>query len=221
MTKKKIIVCFIGTDGSGKSTLVLRAFNKIRMRGTKVRKTYGRFEPVFSKLIISLGRRLFLKEKNMFSDYDRYLNSKQAVYRRTSKLVRIYFCIILFEYYIQVLFKIIIPYKFLGYSIISDRYVHDTIVNDLAVDGSFSVAAIRKLLSDFWFFVPKPDLTFYVKVPVEVAFKRKQDIPSLSYLQIRNRLYEQLASGEKLIVLDGTLDILELEKSIFDMIDNL
>lgn len=221
MSKQKIIVCFIGTDGSGKSTLALHAFKKLHQRGMRVRKTYGRLEPLFSKVMITFGGRLFLKERDMFADYDRYLRSKRSVYSKSSKLIRIYFYIILLEYYFQMLFKIIIPFKVLGYSVISDRYVHDTIINDLAIDGSLSITEVRGLLSRLWFFIPRPDLTFHVKVPVEVAFRRKQDIPSLGYLQIRNKLYEELADTEKIVVLDGTLDISELENKVLSKIDNL
>jgi thymidylate kinase len=91
----------------------------------------------------------------------------------------------------------------------------------LAVDGNLTISEIKKLLARLWLFVPKPDLTFHVKVPAEVALRRKHDIPSLSYLQIRNRIYEELAHDEDVIVLDGTLDIVQLESLIFARIDNL
>ena len=219
MTKHKIILCFVGTDGSGKSTLAYNIFENFHRRGIKVRKTYGRFQPMFCKLVIAVGGRLFLKNRDMLYDYDRYLSSKQSVYRRVSILVRIYFLTLIVEYYFQLLFKIIIPHKFFGYTIISDRYVYDTIINDLAIDGNLSIADIRKLLVKFWHFVPKPDLVFLVQVPVEVAFARKRDIPSLSYLQIRNRLYKEMAESENLILLDGTIDKL-VERTVMSMLDN-
>lgn len=210
-----IFVCFIGTDGSGKSTIVAKSFENIRRRGlVRVRKVYGGHLPVITKFIMILGRRIFLRG-NMYSDYDKYLDEKKSFYRKASKFVLLqpFICLLMIEYYFQILFKVTIPHK-LGYSIISDRYVHDTIINNLAVDKDLSVSKVKTLLDKFWFFIPRPDITFLIQVPEEVALKRKSDIPSLSYLKMRNKLYNELSRSEQIVVLDGTLSILELERMV-------
>ena len=165
---------------------------------------------------MALGRRLLLdKNKDMFSDYDKYLDNKKSVFRKASIISQLYICIIILEYYLEIIFKIIIPHK-LGYSIISDRYVYDTIINDVAIDMGLSTADANKLMKKFWFFIPKPDVTFLVYVPEHIAIKRKNDIPSLSYLKIRNEFYKDIAISEHFVILDGTLDISELEKRVFN-----
>lgn len=218
MKMSKIFVCFIGSDGSGKSTIVAKIFERIRKRKTKVRQVYGGHSPVITKLAMTWGRRLFLKDSNMYSNYDEYLNNKKAFYKKAPKFVQTYISLLIIEYYFKILFKVTIPCK-LGYSIISDRYVYDTIINILAIDKDLSMAEVNKLLDKSWLFIPRPDITFLIQVPEEVAFKRKSDIPSLSYLKIRNKFYEELAKSEKIVVLDGTLSIPELEKKILDEID--
>src|SRR6476469_5609626 len=114
----KIFVCFIGSDGSGKSTLAENVFVNTRKKGIKVKKAYGRHKPIFMKFANSVGIRLFFKNNDMFSDYNKYLREKKIFYKKTSKLVHIYTYLLIIEYYFQVLLKIIIPYK-LGHSIIS------------------------------------------------------------------------------------------------------
>jgi thymidylate kinase len=238
MSKKKIFVCFIGSDGSGKSTLADSIFQSIRnKKRIKVKKVYGRHQPVLMKAVNILGRRIFFRAKNndndndrsdqnneknnneMFLDYDEYLINKKLLYKKRSKLIYLYTNLLIIEYYFQILFNIIIPYK-LGYSIISDRYVYDTIINDLAVDQGLSIKDVKKILDRFWLFIPRPDIAFLVQVPEEVAIKRKNDIPSMSYLKIRNKLYNEIANSEQIIILDGTLKRSQLEDNVQTWIEN-
>ncbi|OLB91160.1 MAG: hypothetical protein AUH25_03285 [Thaumarchaeota archaeon 13_1_40CM_38_12] len=216
----KIFVCFVGIDGSGKSTLATNIFEKIRIKNKKTKKTYGRYQPIIGKCLMAVGRKLFLRNTNMFLNYDKYLDDKRHIFKKTSALARLYISSIIVEYYFEMIFKIIIPRK-LGYSIISDRYVYDTVINDIAVDMNFSIKNVNELLQKFWTFIPKPDITFYLQVPEVVAKKRKDDIPSLNYLKIRNELYKELTTYEKIVVLDGTLDLLELERWVYSEIEKV
>ncbi len=217
----KIFVCFIGSDGSGKSTIVAKTLEMIRERKKiKAIKVYGGNSPVITKFAMIWGRRLFLKGSNMYSDYDKYLNSKKTFYKKASKFAHTYISLLIIEYYFKLLFKVIIPYK-IGYSVIADRYVYDIIINNLAIDKDLSVSQVNSLLDKFWLFIPRPDIIFLLQVPEEIALKRKNDIPSLSYLKIRNKFYEELTKSEKIIVLDGTLSILEIEKKVLDEIDKV
>jgi thymidylate kinase len=129
-------------------------------------------------------------------------------------LSQLYIGLMIFEYLLELIFKIVIPYK-LGFSIIADRYVYNTIINDIAIDMELSPTDTINLLGKFWFLIPRPDITFLVKVPEHVAIKRKNDIPSLSYLKIRNNYYDELILSEQFVVLDGTLKISELEEKCF------
>ena len=161
----KIFVCFIGSDGSGKSTLTTNIYHKLQRRHKKIRKTYGRYQPLLTKYLMAIGRKLFLKKnKDMFSDYDGYLKDKKSLFRKASIISHLYVSLIIIEYYCETMFKIIIPYK-LGYSIVCDRYVYDTIINDITIDMDLSQADTKELLRKFWFFVPKPNITFLIQGP--------------------------------------------------------
>lgn len=212
MSQNKLI-CFSGTDGTGKSTLALRVSQNLQMRGKRTKLVYGRHRPFVTTIIYIIGRRLFLSKSNMFSNYDGYLNDKRTLHKKQSKLTKIYYLTILIEYLIQVLFKVAIPYK-MGYWIVSDRYVYDTIINDMAVDSMLSTNDVCSIVSKFWRYIPRPNLSYLIKIPEELALTRKSDIPSQSYLRIRNEYYDKLANIEGMIVLDGTKEISELESLV-------
>jgi dTMP kinase len=164
------------------------------------------------------GRKLFLnKNRRLSSDYDYDLKNKQGLFRKAPIISRLYTAMIIVEYYFEIAFKIGIPYK-LGYSIIADRYVYDTVINDISIDMELSAADSIDLLRKFFLFFPKPDVTFLVRVPEHVALSRKSDIPSLNYLKMRNKYYNEIALSQGLVILDGTLEISELETNVLDHI---
>jgi dTMP kinase len=213
-----ILICFIGTDGSGKSTLAHNVFNSLMTKGLRAKKVYGRHQHMLSRLAILIGRKLYLTNTDMFGNYDDYLRDKRKVYKKSSLAIKLYIYLLVLEYFIQVLFRITIPLKF-GYSIIADRYVYDTVINDIAVDKGLSYDDVSDILAKFWSFIPKPDAAFLVSVPEEVAISRKNDIPSISYLQIRNQLYNQLVATENLVVLDGTLPVDKLKDKVISLLN--
>jgi len=92
--------------------------------------------------------------------------------------------------------------------VITDRYVYDVVL-ELHSDGSKSHRFVVWLLKLF----PEPTIVFYIKVPPELAFARKNDIPSLEFLCERDeetqRLLKEL-SAHQVVTLDGTRSIKEL-----------
>ena len=89
--------------------------------------------------------------------------------------------------------------------VIVDRYVYDVIL-ELHSDGSKSHRLLVWLLKLF----PEPTIIFYIKVPTELAFARKDDIPSVEFLYERDeeehRLLKEL-SVDRVVMLDGTRSI--------------
>ncbi len=55
-----IFVCFIGIDGSGKTTLANKVFETYK-EISKLKFTYGRFIPILTKVLMYIGKRFFLK----------------------------------------------------------------------------------------------------------------------------------------------------------------
>ena len=59
------------------------------------------------------------------------------------------------------------------------------------------------------FFSPVPDLHYYLKITSDVAFSRKDDIPTVEYLEDRADVYERFASIMGSEILDGTVPLEE------------
>jgi thymidylate kinase len=62
---------------------------------------------------------------------------------------------------------------------------------------------------------PQPTVVFYIKVPPELAYARKDDIPSLEFLYQSDEEKQELLKllpPDRVIVLDGTRTVQELTK---------
>ena len=107
------------------------------LKNSKIKYVYGRFIPYFSKFLMTFGRKIFLRN-NYDEDYKKDLKNKRQIIKNKPYYSKIYFNIIILETYFQIFIKIKLPLIF-GYSIIADRYIHDTIINEFAVDLDLNI----------------------------------------------------------------------------------
>jgi len=118
---------------------------------------------------------------------------------------------------IQVNWKVTLP-LFMGHTLVSDRYLYDTLINvGLGIGLSHD-----KILSNnvcFSRFFPNPDLIFFLDIPEEIAFSRKDDVPDILYLRERRELYKQFAQIFPMITLDGTLPVDELVDIVMGVVE--
>ena len=212
MKTKGFLICFTGIDGSGKTTLSKALVEMLNKNSIKCKYVYGRIEPFISRVFIWVGRKLFLRGKDAFGNYIEYSNIKRAAMKRNSFLSTIYQNILLFDYSLQLLFKIRIP-LILGKNIVCDRYVYDTII-DLSVDMEFSGSEMRDLIKKLFYIAPKPDIVFLIDLLEEIAFQRKKDTPSIEYLKERRKAYFSIINEEEIVVLDGSKSLDKLKEII-------
>ena len=213
MKTKGFLICFTGMDGTGKTTLSKELVKSLKERGIKCKYVYARLIPIISKLFMLIGRLVFLRGRNGFENYDDYTNTKRLAIEHNSILSRIYQRILLFDYLLQVYFKVKIPLSF-GKNIVCDRYVYDTVITDLSVDMNYSKDKTIHLLKNILRFLPKPDITFLIDVPEEIAYQRKDDTPSIDYLRERRDAYLNVGNKHKMVILDGTKKLEELQCEI-------
>jgi dTMP kinase len=219
LSKNCILICFIGTDGTGKSTLAKLIGKDLASKGMKIKITYGRHKYYLSRPVIVLGRRIFLKNKNVSTDYDRYLYEKRITYKKYPRLIGFFVNLIMADYLIQLFFKVFIPLR-LGYTVVADRYLYDTIINELAIDRNLTLDDVKKIYNKYEKHIPSPNIVFLVEIPEDIAMLRKNDIPSRSYLSIRNEFYRQFASRDEIITLDGTLPISQLRDEVVNTLSS-
>lgn len=214
-TKKKspVFICFTGMDGTGKTTLSKELVNILNKKGVKCKYVYARQNPFLLKPFILIGELIFLRKKDIFKNYSEYTNTKRKAMEKHSFLSKVYQQILLLDYLLQISFKVKLPLIF-GKNIVCDRYVYDTIITDLSVDMNYSKEKVMKLLNNLLRFFPEPDITFLIDAPEELAYQRKDDTPSIKYLKERRRMYLDVGEEYRMMVLDGSKKLEELQCEI-------
>lgn len=210
---KAIFICFTGIDGSGKSTLAGELVKLLNNKGIKCEYVYARQNPFILKPFICIGRLMFLRGKSQSGDYAIYSATKKKAINSHSFLWKIYQQIFWLDYLIQVFLKVKLPLAS-GKNIVCDRYIYDALITDLAVDMHYSKDRIVGLLCRLLSFLPKPDVTFLVDLPEELAWQRKDDIPSIEYLKERRKLYLDVGKTQGMFVLDGSQKVEDLKCEI-------
>lgn len=217
---KKKTVCFIGLDGSGKSTSVDYAYDTLKSRGVKVKKVRAAYVIKVMSFFIKLGKKLVMKkDSNPYGgDYKSYLESmrkqseKKGVYKIFTMLTTL-------EFWCQIFFSITLN-KLFGYTLLVDRYIYDNAVTYAANLGK-DTAFLRSTIEKKWKNAPKPDLIIYIKTPVEICLSRKDDIPDPLYLEIREPLYDEIASLYNAKIIRGDIDKNEMLAQVINAIDNI
>ncbi len=205
MKKRGYFICFSGIDGSGKTTLAKRLENTMQNVCIDFKYKYSNYEPFIIKLFKIIGKLLFLKERDSAKNYQQYCNGKRKSFKKHSFLTWLYRSIHFIDYFLQILFKISIPLT-IGRNIISDRYFYDVIIN-YSFNYNYTFEKIDETIKSYLRFFPKPDLLFFIEVPEDVAFKRKDDTPTLEYLKDRKAIYRELSKKYSIPMLDGTTNL--------------
>ena len=86
---------------------------------------------------------------------------------------------------------------------IVDRYIFDIAVN-LSLTSGKNVQYAKKVIDCFFYFSSRPEYVFFIDLPKEIAFKRKDDIQDIAYLKERRQRYLWLAKEYGFTILDGT-----------------
>ena len=218
MKTKGFLICFTGLDGTGKTTLSKELVELLNRKGVKCKYVYARLSPFVLKPFISIGRLIYHLRKNLSENYSEYSNTKRRTIEKHSFLSSVYQQILLFDYIVQIFFKVKLPLIF-GKNIVCDRYIYDTVITDLSVDMNYSKDRVITLLNNLLHFFPEPDITFLIDVPEEIAYQRKNDIPSVNYLKERREMYLNIGKEYRMVILDGTKKLeglqCEIEERMF------
>lgn len=196
------LICFSGIDGSGKTTLAKTVVENGRKIGIDYKYVWANAQPILIQPLRWISNRTFLRGQDMFRDYNSYKSTKLTIVRKNLIIRWMYISVLLLDYFIWLMIRVNLPRMF-GRNIVLDRYIFDVAINT----GLLLERPVRTIYS--WtkiilYFFPKPDLLFWVDVPEEEAFERKNDIPSMEYLHERRKIYAELMQRWEPILVDGT-----------------
>jgi len=215
---KPLLICLVGLDGTGKTTQARKLLANLRQRGFVCHYVWGKLNPWLLAPFVWIARVLFLRGHDPYVDYPRHAAAKAKL--GSHRLLHTFFeNLFLLDYALQMVWKIRLPRLFHRH-IICDRYVFDSIA-DLAADFRYLTPRLNRSLDRFFTLLPKPDVIFFFDLPEEAAYKRKRDIPSLEYLQMRRGYFLSMAQRYNMVPLDGSLSPEILEGIIWRRIEEV
>ena len=201
------LIIFTGIDGSGKSTLSKTLAERLGKENIKTRTLW--WFSAENSLIRRTLRLLSGRGKGESAE------NGEGKLPKSSLVQKLYQYIVLLDYQRQTIFSVWLPLM-LGKNVICDRYVYDIVIS-FTKEFNYSEAKTRKMMSTLLKLSPKPDIAFFVDVPVEVAIQRKHDIPSISHHEELKKLYNNFIRDE-MIVLDGTKSLDKLNDNIWNVV---
>ena len=188
------LICLVGIDGAGKTTIA-HLFAETLKRQVEYHYVWCNTQPWIVHGVVALSR--LLKGGSDSGDA-----AREAIKARRPPWLRAYYALLVADYVRHVL--VAVSFRlWRGHNVIADRYAFDVVVNvgiKLGWDERQIMRTVERLLRIF----PQPSFLFYLDVPAKVALQRKDDVPSLDFLLVRQAIYERLAERYGMVRLDGT-----------------
>jgi dTMP kinase len=205
------ITYLIGTDGSGKTTLAHEVVRSLQEKNQKAAYVYCQHQHILLLPLRLLVRNTYLRSVNSKKNYTEYSEKKSNISQKNRFLSWAYVSVWLLDYWIATILRIL-PHLFRSQLLVIDRYYLDIVVNISQVMGftNHEMFAFAQRVKKIF---PAPDWIFFIDVPEEIAFSRKNDIDSIEYIRERRSRYDALSASLNFHVIDGTQTI-EKERSL-------
>lgn len=217
---KPAMISFMGLDGSGKSTSIEYAYEQLKARGYKVEIVRAAYVIVVMRGIIRLGKRILMKKESdpYGGDYRAYLEKmrKQA---QKGFVYSVFSFLTTLEFKLQIFFHITFK-RFLGTTLLVDRYIYDNVVT-YAANLGLGEDYMEKAMMGKWKHAPRPDGIIYIKTPVDICCQRKDDIPDPLYLEVREPLYDAAARKYGAVTIAGDQPKQQMLDQVMQAIDRL
>ena len=206
------VVIFFGADGVGKSTQAAMVLKELRRSGFRARRAWIRARHslafFFSQLLIKLGYGSFFARRN--SPETKILDTRTLPAKWLWGLLEFVSVIPL------IIIRVYIP-LLLGYCVVAERHVIDTIVyNQFFIGDSFNVYA--KILFRL---LPKDALFIHLDADRQDVFMRREDdLLSKSFTDYQLMQYRFIATRiNALSINTSSNDITEVSRIIIDALD--
>ncbi|WP_323006236.1 glycosyltransferase [Pseudorhodobacter sp.] len=214
---KQQMICIIGTDGSGKTTLADSVVAELGAQGTTAQQVWLGAEsylmaPVRSLLKLFWSRKRGKRDANAPKpgsgsqrvDYAAEIARKNALAKKYAWAVRIYLALVWSDYRLQLAIKRWKARK--AQVIVADRYLFDVAVN-IGLTLGWSPDEVVRFARSRLAKLALPQVRVFLRVEPEVSLQRKDDILDIDYLRLRFSYYEAIAQAFGFTQRDGTQPI--------------
>jgi len=229
------LICFMGIDGSGKSTQAELLIHWLKASGIKALYVWSGGDAMgIRKFLLYLSKKLVRSSSHEDPDPNHKRPDSRARsdpyehQSRRSKLMRFWLVRMVWSFaaYIEHLMEInrVVNKNIQdGYLVVCDRYRWDSLIELAVLNDQESKWLVNRLNQIMWRFIPRPAMTFLIDVPPEEALKRalqrNYDIPSLEHVEKRAKHYQWLAKNDPSVnVIDGCRDVASIQDEILGVV---
>lgn len=197
-----MIICFMGIDGSGKTTLAKKLQTQLLKKNLFIK--YIHLDSIFVSNILNFYKK--------FSNKDMIISSSKNNNREKRSFKGLFWCTMLLLD--NILFYLLNLLKFNDNNIIiSDRYFYDSILSCFHING-----INKRLIQLYLNIFPKPGLIFFLDINPKIAFERKKE-GTLERLIFNRNCYLKFSSifnhdRTKIIILNSNMNIKDLSELI-------
>lgn len=215
------LICITGIDGAGKSTQAKRLVARLRREGYRARYVWGGRQAILTAPFVGGGKRLLHAPKRPHDiaptenrAYREYVTHARRALKQPA-LRAAWRTLTIGEHMLQLLLHVELP-LLRGEVVVCDRYLYDSLVNQVVLLGRSPWQLARTLRRPLWKLAPEPALGFWLDLEPAIAATRKTDIYDLEQLSTRVPLYAALADTLGFTRLDATYNADELAATIWE-----
>ncbi len=199
VTIAPMMICLSGIDGSGKTTQLELIAEELRKRGLQYKRVSLRWAAFVSYPLLGVARLIGYTKWKMIRGTTRHATHE---FYRNLAVAKLWPWLFSIDMLMRSFVLVSIPLK-MGYYVLCDRFVLDAMADlmEEVRDSHFPSALVGRVLFRC---VPKESIIVLLDVEEEIAFMRKDDIPSLDYLRARRRyllLLAQVAPAHQMRIL--------------------
>lgn len=218
------ILCVIGTDGSGKTTVAEAVVDELVREGRKANRVWLGSDSYLMAPVRRVLKLLWDKRganapgglaqvgsASRRVDYAAEVRRKNAIVSKYRWAISLYLLFVWLDYFIQISVKMILNRRH-GY-IIADRYYYDVAVN-LGITLGWTPEQVVEHTRKVACFFPLPVTRIFLRVDAEVSMARKDDVYDIDYLRMRLSYYDAIANAFAFVEIDGRLPVVASVRSI-------